>query len=203
VKAADLVVEGASQVVTVAVGPAGPARGRVAMNDLGVVERGAVAIRGGKVVGVGPTDEIRRAFRARRRHDAEGRCVLPGFVDAHTHPVFARWRDDEFARRCRGESYEAILAAGGGILASAKALEGTPKAALVAHLRGVFDHVLLHGTTTLEAKSGYGLTHEAELKSLTAIREAARGPRCAGRRGARSRSAGPGRSAAGRGSSRA
>ncbi len=174
-KAADLVVEGASQVVTVAVGPAGPARGRVAMNALGVEERGAVAIRGGKIVGVGPTDELRRAFRARRRLDADGRCVLPGFVDAHTHPVFARWRDDEFARRCRGESYEAILAAGGGILASAKALEGTPKAALVAHLRDVFDHVLLHGTTTLEAKSGYGLTHEAELKSLTALREAARG----------------------------
>jgi len=174
VRAADLVVEGASQVVTVAAGRAGPARGRAAMNDLGVVEHGAVAIRGGKVVGVGPTDDVRRAFRAKRRLDADGRCVLPGFVDAHTHPVFARWRDDEFARRCRGESYEAILAAGGGILASAKALEGTPEGALVSHLEAVFDQVLLHGTTTLEAKSGYGLTHEAEVKSLSALREAAR-----------------------------
>ena len=170
----DLLVLNAAQVVTVASGTRGPARGTKAMNDLGVVPDASIAIHRGRVVAVGPTNEITRTWRGRRRIFVEGRCVLPGFVDAHTHPVFARWRDDEFARRCRGESYEAILAAGGGILASARALEATPEADLVAHLVRVFDRMLLDGTTTVEAKSGYGLTLEAEEKSLRALKRAAR-----------------------------
>jgi imidazolonepropionase len=174
-RAVDLVVEDAAQVVTVDAGTSGPARGRAAMNDLSVVEGGSVAVDRGRVVAIGPAAAIARAFRGRRRLDAAGCAVLPGFVDAHTHPVFARWRDDEFARRCRGESYDAILAAGGGILASAKALQATPIEELVAHLRRVFDEAVRHGTTTLEAKSGYGLTTGAEAKSLEAIRRASRG----------------------------
>ncbi|HVG94180.1 MAG TPA: imidazolonepropionase [Planctomycetota bacterium] len=171
----DLLVVGASEVVTVDAGGRGPARGRAAMNDLRVVERGAVAIRGRRVVDVGPEATLARRHRAKRRIDVDGRTVLPGFVDAHTHPVFARWREDEFARRCRGASYEEILAAGGGILASAKALVASPQKALEARVRDLLDHVLLHGTTVLEAKSGYGLTADAEVRSLKAIRTAARG----------------------------
>jgi imidazolonepropionase len=96
-------------------------------------------------------------------------------VDAHTHPVFARMRADEFARRCRGESYERILAAGGGILASAKALQKMSVAALAQDVRARLDRMLLHGTTTVEAKSGYGLTTASEVASLVALRQAARG----------------------------
>lgn len=170
----DLLVLDAAQVVTVASGPRGPAIGRAAMNDLGVVEDASVAVHAGKVVAIGPTNEIMRTYRSTRRVHAHGRVVLPGFVDAHTHPCFAKWRDDEFARRCRGESYEEILAAGGGILASAKALQMTPEEDLVEHLKRVYEHALLHGTTTIEAKSGYGLTPDSERKSLKAIRRAAK-----------------------------
>jgi imidazolonepropionase len=159
-KAIDLLVHDAAQVVTVDGGGSGPARGTAAMNDLRVVEGGSVAVHRGKVLAVGPSEDLAETFAPARRLDASGCAVLPGFVDAHTHPVFACWRDDEFARRCRGETYAQILAAGGGILASAKVLQRTDVETLVAHLRRVFDHVLLHGTTTLEAKSGYGLDGE-------------------------------------------
>ncbi len=145
------------------------------MNDLRVVEGASVAVHRGQVLAVGPSEELAETFAPVRRLDASGCAVLPGFVDAHTHPVFACWRDDEFARRCRGETYEQILAAGGGILASAKVLQEAKVEALVDHLRRVFDHVLLHGTTTLEAKSGYGLTTQAEFASLEALRLASRG----------------------------
>jgi imidazolonepropionase len=96
-------------------------------------------------------------------------------VDAHTHPVFARMREEEFALRCRGASYEEILAKGGGILASAAALRETPEADLVAGLRARMDSMLAHGTVLAEAKSGYGLSTESELKSLRAIAAAQRG----------------------------
>ncbi len=171
----DLLVLNASQVVTVASGPPGPARGRAAMNDLGVVEEASVAVHRGRVVAVGPTNVVTQSYRSENRIFADGCAVLPGFVDAHTHPVFARWREEEFARRCRGETYEQILAAGGGILASADALRAAPEDDLVASLRATFDAMLLHGTTVVEAKSGYGLSPEAEVKSLRALRRAGRG----------------------------
>lgn len=173
-KTVDLLVLNADEVVTVASGPPGPARGREAMNDLGVLKNASIAIHRGRIVAVGPTNAVTQAYRAEERVFAGGCSVLPGFVDAHTHPVFARWRDDEFARRCRGETYEAILAAGGGILASAEALGAMDEAELVAGLATRLDEVLRHGTTTMEAKSGYGLSLEAELKSLRAIRAAAK-----------------------------
>ncbi len=170
----DLLVLNATEVVTVAAGLPGPARGRAAMNDLGVLRDASVAIHHGRIVAVGPTNAVTQAYRSTERIFAKGCSVLPGFVDAHTHPVFAKWRDDEFARRCRGESYEAILAAGGGILASAAAVEDMDESALRAGLEVRLDEVLLHGTTTMEAKSGYGLSVDAELKSLRAIHAASR-----------------------------
>jgi imidazolonepropionase len=169
----DLLLENAAQVVTVDDGRPGPKRGERAMNELGVIERGAVAVEGGTVVGVGSGASMRRRWRPKARLDVEGRTVLPGFVDAHTHPVFARMREDEFARRCRGEDYEQILAAGGGILASARALVKSSPARLAAQVAARFERMLLHGTTTVEAKTGYGLTDEGEKLSLVALQRAA------------------------------
>ena len=170
----DLLVLEASQVVTMASGPAGAARGKALMNDVGAIAEGAVAVHRGRILAVGKTNEIARLFRSTTRIFAHGKTVLPGLVDAHTHPAFARWRDEEFAMRCRGASYEDILEKGGGILASADALAATSEEDLVEALVQRFEHLLLLGTTTVEAKSGYGLTPEAESKSLRAIRRASR-----------------------------
>jgi imidazolonepropionase len=173
VPTADLVLAHA-EVVTADDGAPGPARGPEAGRALGVLADGAVAIRAGKVVAVGPSAEVRKRFPRARRTSLEGKTLLPGLVDAHTHPVVARMREEEFALRCRGASYEEILAHGGGILASARALRETSEADLVAGLLGRLDGMLLHGTTAAEAKSGYGLTTESEITSLRAIQAAAR-----------------------------
>ncbi|MFQ6616607.1 MAG: imidazolonepropionase [Fidelibacterota bacterium] len=106
--------------------------------------------------------------------DAGGRLVTPGWVDPHTHPVFARTREDEFAMRVAGESYEEIAAAGGGIKASVQALREIDEERLTALVRQRLQGFLSHGTTTIEAKSGYGLSTESELKSLRVLRRAAR-----------------------------
>ena len=172
-KACDLLLENAAQVVTVDDGKPGPKRGERAMNDLGVIEDGAIAVRGGRVVAVGPSARLAKRFRPRRRLDVAGKTVLPGFVDAHTHPVFARMREDEFARRCRGEDYEQILSAGGGILASARALQDSSLASVARDVAARFERMLLHGTTTAEAKTGYGLTLRGEIVSLFALQRAA------------------------------
>ncbi len=173
-RSVDLLLLGASQVVTVDGGRAGPKRGARDMNKLGVVEDGAIAVHRGRVVAVGTTNEITHAFRGLRRVFCRGRTILPGFVDCHTHPVFAKMREDEFAMRCRGADYEQILAAGGGIHASARALRARTQAELVEGLNERLDQFLLHGTTVLEGKSGYGLTYESEIKSLKALRQAGR-----------------------------
>src|SRR6185295_3859676 len=109
------------ELVTLADGPpTGPRRG-AAMRALGVVPDGAVAVRGGRVVATGPTDEMRRDYRAGDELDLSGYVVLPGFVDCHTHPVFAATREGEFHQRCAGADYMAIAEQGGGILSSMRA----------------------------------------------------------------------------------
>jgi imidazolonepropionase len=161
------------QLVTLTDGPAeGPRRG-AAMRALGVVDDGAIAVRDGRIVAVGPTDTITREYRADEELDLGGYVVLPGFVDSHTHPVFATTREHEFHLRCAGADYMAIAAAGGGILSSMRAVRAMPLDELVArtvrHLWGF----AAHGTTTIEAKSGYGLSLAAEQKSLLALQQAA------------------------------
>ena len=172
-KKADLLLVKAAQVVSVAGTDAGPRAGAEAMNELGVIENGAVAIRRGKILALGPSEEIEATYEAGTRISCRERTVLPGFVDCHTHPVFARPRVEEFAQRCRGADYEEILASGGGIHASARALRERTLAELAAGVRRRLDRMLLHGTTGIEAKSGYGLTLKSELRSLRAIRSAA------------------------------
>jgi len=113
----------------------------------------------------GPADEVL---------DVDGCCVLPGFVDPHTHPVFAGSREDEFNRRLRGESYMDIAQAGGGINATVRATRGASHEHLLAGTLARLDTFLQHGTTTIEAKSGYGLDLETEVKMLEVIRDADR-----------------------------
>jgi imidazolonepropionase len=164
----DLLIEHAAQLVTVA-SPGGPKRG-AAMRDPGIVADGALAIDGGRIVAVGTTAEVRAEVGgAERTIDARGRAVLPGFVDAHTHLVFAGDRVDEFERRLAGATYLEIMAGGGGIMSTVRATRAASKEQLVAESAARLREMLIHGTTTAEAKSGYGLNTADELKMLRAI----------------------------------
>jgi imidazolonepropionase len=157
------------ELVTLADGPpTGPRRG-AAMRALGVVPDGAVAVRGGRVVATGPTDEMRRDYRAGDELDLSGYVVLPGFVDCHTHPVFAATREGEFHQRCAGADYMAIAEQGGGILSSMRAVRAASLEELTARTTEHLWGFLAHGTTTVEAKTGYGLSLADEEKSLRAL----------------------------------
>ena len=136
------------------------------------IEDGAVAVEDGQVAAVGPTDEVTREYPAENaadRVDAGGRTVLPGFVDSHTHALFAGDRSDEYAAKLRGKSYEAIMAEGGGILSTVRSVREAEEPHLLENLLGHLDVMLAHGTTTVEVKSGYGLDVETELKMLRVI----------------------------------
>ncbi len=144
-------------------------RRKAAMARLGVIEDGAVAVRDGRIAAVGTTAELLERFDCPDRVDLSDFVVMPGFVDCHTHPVFAATRENEFHMRCAGADYMEIAQAGGGILSSVRAVrEATPE-----HLRWMtrkhYDRFLELGTTTIEAKSGYGLTTESEVASLEAL----------------------------------
>ena len=134
--------------------------------DLGVMRDAALVVEGGAIAWVGGADAIPRTHPDTVVVDLEGRAVLPGFVDAHTHLVFAGDRSDEFARRLRGESYEQILAAGGGIHSTVAATRAASDAELIALTAGRMARMLRTGTTTVEVKSGYGLTAAEELRLL-------------------------------------
>jgi imidazolonepropionase len=139
------------------------------------VADGAVAVEDGTVVAAGPTAEVTRRYpveNADTAVDATGKTVLPGFVDPHTHAVFAGDRADEFTAKLRGKSYQEIMAEGGGILRTVRAVREADRETLVSNLCAHLDTMLAHGTTTAEVKSGYGLSVEAELKLLSAVAEA-------------------------------
>jgi len=133
---------------------------------LGVVENAAVAIVDGSVSWVGREEDLPGEFSDLRRLAAGGAAVLPGFVDPHTHLVFAGDRSDEFARRLRGRSYEEILAAGGGILSTVAATRAASEEELFDEAAGRAWRMLAGGTTTVEVKSGYGLDVDTEAKML-------------------------------------
>ncbi len=157
-----------SQLVTLA----GPKRPRVGpeMADLAIIRDGGMLIRDGKIDSVGPSDEIEKKSRGAEIVDAGGRVVLPGFVDAHTHLVFAGNRLDDFERRARGENYEQISKAGGGIWSTVEKTRAASDDDLFVEAKKHADWFLRCGTTTVEAKSGYGLTVEDELKILRVMR---------------------------------
>lgn len=145
-------------------------------SDLGIIENAAVLCIGGKIVSVGTTkDALRDPWLKKNRKkvaeiDCTGKVVIPGFVDSHTHPVFVEPRLIDFEKRIEGASYEEIAAAGGGIRSSLEGVRKASKPALTAKVLAAFEDMAAHGTTTVEAKSGYGLTVDSELKSLEAIR---------------------------------
>jgi imidazolonepropionase len=156
----------------------GPRRGP-ALKELGIIRDGAVLCLGGRIVSVAKTrDALRDPWVVKNRKktveiDCSGQVVLPGFVDSHTHPVFAAARLVDFEKRTAGASYEQIAQAGGGIRSSVEAVRKAGKAQLAERVLSALREMAEQGTTTVEAKSGYGLTLEAELKSLEAIRAAA------------------------------
>ena len=159
-----LAVLHASHLVTLA----GPSRPRVGceMSELAIIHDGGMLIRDGKIDILGPSDEIEKNARGSGIVDARGRVVLPGFIDAHTHLVFAGNRLDDFERRARGETYEQIAKAGGGIWSTVAKTRAANDADLFTQAQKHAAWFLKGGTTTAEAKSGYGLTVEDELKIL-------------------------------------
>ncbi|MGD0793327.1 MAG: imidazolonepropionase [Terriglobales bacterium] len=167
------------QLLTMRSAASGPRRGP-ALSDLGIVESAAVLCLAGKIVSVGTTKDALRDpwLRKNRKNvteiDCVGRVVLPGFVDSHTHPVFTQPRLVDFEKRISGANYEEIAEAGGGIRSSIDGVRNASKTTLTQKLFAALADMARHGTTTVEAKSGYGLNPESELKSLEAIRAAAR-----------------------------
>ena len=164
---ADLIIRNARQLLTLA-GPKGPRTGE-GMSRLGIVEGGAVAVKDGRIVFVGRTEECQ--LESEREIDASGRVVMPGFVDSHTHLVFAGSREEEFELRLKGTSYMEIAQKGGGIKSTVKKTRQASKDELIALAERRLDDMLRWGTTTAEVKSGYGLNTETEMKMLEAIRD--------------------------------
>ena len=167
----DLLVVGASELAT----PLGRSpRAGAALSALHVVPEGALAVDGGRLVDVGPRRELEARWRGREVLDARGGTLVPGFVDAHTHPVFASTREDEFEARARGATYVEIAAAGGGILSTVRGVRGASDELLRARLDLHLDRFLELGTTTVEAKTGYGLSLADELRCLEVLAAAGR-----------------------------
>jgi imidazolonepropionase len=151
---------------------AGPARPRVGkeLGELGIIRDAALLVEDGRIVAVDSYAEFRYKIPPGAVVvDAEGRCVTPGFVDAHTHLVFAGNRAAEFEQRIAGATYQKIAAAGGGILSTVALTRATSEDELLTAARCHRDWMLRGGTTTIEAKSGYGLDHDTELKMLRVI----------------------------------
>lgn len=170
-KPIDLLLTGASEIVS----PLGA--GARAGGDLGRIQvwsECALAIDAGKIVEILPTGEARERYQPARELDTGGGVLCPGFVDAHTHPVFAGTREDEFELRTQGASYVEISQAGGGILSSVRGVRESSKEELLTRLLPRLERFLVLGTTTVEAKTGYGLSLKDELKCLEVIAEANR-----------------------------
>ncbi len=171
-KSADLAVLGCEQLVT--------CRGRIpkrkeALQDIDVLDKGCIASSKGKIVFIGDEKSFSQEFRLEKNGvqiDGSGLVGLPGFIDPHTHLPFAGTREEEFVLRLKGYSYQQLAEKGLGIQTTVKATRKATKDELVSLCLSRLDRMLLHGTTTVEGKSGYGLSLEDEIKQLEAMREA-------------------------------
>jgi imidazolonepropionase len=166
---ADIIIHNAGQLVTCISGSA-PKRG-AAMQDVGIIEKGAVAIVDGRFAAVGTSDEILSDHTAANMIDAGGRVVCPGFVDPHTHIVYAGDRLNEFELKIQGAEYLDILAAGGGILSTVRSTRAASEEKLFEEAIGRLEKMLACGTVACEIKTGYGLDTETEIKMLRVIEE--------------------------------
>src|SRR5205807_10564230 len=172
-----LLLANIGQLLTLRGDPA-PRRG-AALREIGLIENAAVLCGGGKIIAAGPEREVlRHPWLKKNQHklreiDCHRKVVLPGFIDSHTHPAFVAPRLIDFEKRIAGASYQEIAAAGGGIRSSLTAVRKATQKELTQYVSQALTAMLKHGTTTVEAKSGYGLTLEDEIKSLKAIRDAA------------------------------
>jgi len=160
-----MLIHSASQLLTLS---GGPQRGHT-LGSLGIIEAGAVLVRDGKIAAVGTTLELRRLHPDELLLDASGCVVMPGFVDPHTHVVWSGDRAAEFEMKMAGAKYLDILAAGGGILSTVRSTRAASIESLMDETRPRLARMFAHGTTTLEAKTGYGLESQAELRMLQAI----------------------------------
>ncbi len=168
-KHADLIIENAKQAVTVQGHSSAPAIGPQ-MEELGIIQNASIAVLGDKIISVGKSDEILSHYSADVRVDAVGKVVLPGLIDAHTHFVFAGSRENELELKIKGASYMEILQSGGGILRTVRDTRAASEDELLKICKHRGLNLLKHGTTTIEAKSGYGLTLQDEIKILEVIK---------------------------------
>ncbi|MCZ2120676.1 MAG: imidazolonepropionase [Anaerolineales bacterium] len=160
-----MLIHSASQLLTL---KGGPQRGK-ALGTLHIIENGAIVIQDGKIIAVGETEELKSAYPHEPHMDAGQRVILPGFVDPHTHLIWAGDRANEFELKMSGVPYLDILAQGGGILSTVKATRTASLETLIAETRPRLFSMFAHGTTTAEAKTGYGLQTATELRLLKAL----------------------------------
>jgi imidazolonepropionase len=160
-----MLIHSATQLLTL---KGGPQRGRD-LGMLAIIQNGAVLIRDEKIVAAGSTDELRAAYKDEPTLDASGCVLMPGFVDPHTHLIWAGDRADEFEMKMAGRSYLDILAAGGGIISTVRQTRTASIETLIAQTRPRLFRMFAHGTTTVEAKTGYGLQTATELRLLKAL----------------------------------
>lgn len=164
----DLFIHSAAQLCVVPSGANGPQRGHE-LGELGLIVDGAVAVRNGRIIATGPTAELQTRYSATHSRSAAGQCVIPGFVDPHTHIPWMGDRAAEFEQRISGATYMEIMAAGGGIMSTVRQTRAATVDELVADNLPRLARMLAYGTTSAEAKTGYGLATDAELKQLDAM----------------------------------
>lgn len=168
----DLVIIHANELITMNTAFGAPRKGE-SMSELAIFYDGGIAIKDDRIIFVGSTDELMSKFsfgEITRKIDASNKLVTPGFVDPHTHIIFDGTRENELSMKLKGKSYFEILKEGGGILKTVRETRNAPIEKLVENGKKILNRMISYGTTTLETKSGYGLTTESEIKILKAIK---------------------------------
>lgn len=173
-KQVDLIIANALELVTLSSSDSGARNSHTRMNSLGIIHNGAVAVKKDKIIAVGSTDDILKRYSSRNVIKAEDKTVTPGLIDAHTHPIFMCDRVDEFELTLKGATYQSRLggtASGGGIKFTVRKVRNATKNELKENAAKYLNRFIKCGTTTIEAKSGYGLTTADEIKMLEVIRD--------------------------------
>ncbi|MGQ4892583.1 MAG: imidazolonepropionase [Candidatus Njordarchaeia archaeon] len=166
----DLMIINANELLTLRGHSKNPSKG-AELRGLGIIEDGAIAVSQGKILAVGKTNEIKKKYTSEEIIDAKGKIVLPGFIDSHTHLIFAGSREEELTLKLEGATYLEILKRGGGILKTVRETRRAPISKLVELGAERLNVMMSHGVTTVEGKTGYGLNEKDEIKMLEAYKE--------------------------------